>query len=89
MKILRNAAAGTLESNDALITVEPSCEGITIDVRSVVARQYGDKIREAVMDVLNELDVKNAVVGVNDRGALECTLKARTETAIFRASKED
>ncbi len=89
MKILRNAAAGTLESNDALITVEPSCEGIKIDVRSVVARQYGEKIREAVMDVLTELDVKNAVVGVNDRGALECTLKARTETAVFRASKED
>ncbi len=89
MKIIKCAAAGTLESNDALITVEPSREGIKIDVRSVVARQYGQRIRDAVMQVLTELDVKDAIVGVNDKGALECTLKARTEAAVYRASKED
>ena len=36
MKIVKNAAAGTMESSDILITVEPSEEGISIDLTSSV-----------------------------------------------------
>ena len=40
MEILKSAAAGTLESSDCMVTVEPG-EGITLDLSSSVMNQYG------------------------------------------------
>lgn len=85
MEILKTAAAGTLESSDALVTVEPG-EGITLDLSSTVMNQYGRQIKQTVLETLERLDVKNANVTVVDKGALECTLKARVECAVFRSS---
>ena len=84
MEILKSAAAGTLESSDCLVTVEPG-EGITLDLSSSVMNQYGRQIKAAVLETLERLDVKNANVTVVDKGALECTLKARVECAVFRS----
>ena len=85
MEILKSAAAGTLESSDCMVTVEPG-EGITLDLSSSVMNQYGRQIKAAVLETLERLDVKNANVTVADKGALECTLKARVECAVFRSS---
>ena len=85
MEILKSAAAGTLESSDCMVTVEPG-EGITLDLSSSVMNQYGRQIKAAVLETLERLDVKNANVTVVDKGALECTLKARVECAVFRSS---
>ena len=85
MEILKSAAAGTLESSDCMVTVEPG-EGITLDLSSSVMNQYGRQIKAAVLETLERLDVKNANVTVVDTGALECTLKARVECAVFRSS---
>ena len=85
MEILKSAAAGTLESSDGMVTVEPG-EGITLDLSSSVMNQYGRQIKAAVLETLERLDVKNANVTVVDKGALECTLKARVECAVFRSS---
>lgn len=85
MEILKTAAAGTLESSDALVTVEPG-EGITLELQSTVMNQYGRQIKQTVLETLERLDVKNANVTVVDKGALECTLKARVECAVFRSS---
>ena len=84
MEILKSAAAGTLESSDCMVTVEPG-EGITLDLSSSVMNQYGRQIKAAVLETLERLDVKNANVTVVDKGALECTLKARVECAVFRS----
>lgn len=84
MEILKSAAAGTLESSDCMVTVEPG-EGISLDLSSSVMNQYGRQIKAAVLETLNRLDVKNANVTVVDKGALECTLKARVECAVFRS----
>lgn len=84
MEILKSAAAGTLESSDCMVTVEPG-EGISLDLTSSVMNQYGRQIKAAVLETLNRLDVKNANVTVVDKGALECTLKARVECAVFRS----
>ena len=84
MEILKSAAAGTLESSDCMVTVEPG-EGITLDLSSSVMNQYGRQIKAAVLETLERLDVKNANVTVVDKGALECTLKARAECAVFRS----
>ena len=84
MEILKSAAAGTLESSDCMVTVEPG-EGISLDLSSSVMNQYGRQIKAAVLETLDRLDVKNANVTVVDKGALECTLKARVECAVFRS----
>lgn len=85
MEILKSASAGTLESSDCMVTVEPG-EGISLDLSSSVMNQYGRQIKAAVLETLERLDVKNANVTVVDKGALECTLKARVECAVFRSS---
>ena len=84
MEILKTAAAGTLESSDALVTVEPG-EGISLELSSSVMNQYGRQIKATVLETLERLEVKNAHVTVVDKGALDCTLKARVECAVFRS----
>ncbi len=86
MNIQNVAIAGTLESSDAQITVEPFENGIELSLESSVMNQYGRQIKETVLRTLEEMDVKNVKIKVVDKGALECTLKARVECAVFRSS---
>ncbi len=81
-------AAGTLESSDAYITVEEG-SGIEVSLDSSVIKQFGNQIKEVINETLDELSVKNAKVTVVDRGALNCTIKARLSAAIARARKEN
>lgn len=85
MTIEKSAVAGTLESSDAQITVEPSADGLQLDITSSVMNQYGRQIKATVLDTLERLDVKSGHVTVVDKGALDCTLKARVECAVFRS----
>lgn len=85
MEILRSAVAGTLESSDAMVTVEPGV-GIELSLSSSVMNQYGRQIRATVLETLARLEVKDAKVTVIDKGALDCTLKARVECAVFRSA---
>ena len=48
-------------------------------------RQYGRQIKATVLDTLERLEVTSGRVTVVDKGALDCTLKARVECAVFRA----
>ena len=84
MEIKKSAIAGTLESSDAQIIVEPG-EGITLDLSSNVMNQYGRQIKQTVLETLERLGVENAHVTVVDKGALDCTIKARVECAVFRS----
>lgn len=85
MEILKPAMAGTLESSDAQVTVEPGTEGIQLTLSSSVMNQYGRQIKATVLETLERLGVNNAQVTVVDKGALDCTLKARVECAVFRS----
>ncbi|MBQ7283242.1 MAG: citrate lyase acyl carrier protein [Oscillospiraceae bacterium] len=71
MKIVKNAVAGTLESSDAYVQVEPNEAGIEIVLESVVLTQFGDDIKASVMEVLAENEVTNSKVSVNDRGTID------------------
>ena len=84
MLIEKTAMAGTLESSDAQVTVEPG-EGLELSIESSVMNQYGRKIKATVLETLEKLEVTDAVVTVVDKGALDCTLKARVECAVFRS----
>lgn len=83
MDIKKRASAGTMESSDAYVEIEPGT-GIAITLESVVEGQFGAAIRRAVAEVLEEQGVENAAVHVVDRGALECVLRARVEAAVLR-----
>ena len=84
MNDFKQASAGTMESSDAYVEIESRENGLEIQIESVVEKQFGDKIESVVRDVLSECGVENACVRVVDRGALECVLRARVETAIYR-----
>lgn len=86
MMIQKTAMAGTLESSDAQVTVEPGNGGVELDIESSVIHQYGSQIRKTVLDTLARLEVENARISIVDKGALDCTLKARVECAVFRAN---
>ena len=77
--------AGTLESSDAQVTVEPGTDGIQLTLSSSVMNQYGRQIKATVLETLERMGVENAQVTVVDKGALDCTLKARVECAVFRS----
>ena len=85
-EIIRSASAGTMESSDVYVEIEPGT-GINLELESVVAQQFGDSIRAVVGEVLQAQGVTDANVRIVDRGALECVIRARVETAILRGKE--
>ena len=87
MDIKQVAAAGTMESSDVYVEIEPG-KGIDIQLESVVKAQFGDSIVQVVQEVLQDCGVEDATVRLVDRGALECVIRARVETAVLRGKEE-
>ena len=73
------------ESSDAQVTVEPGEGSLELSLSSSVMNQYGRQIKATVLETLERLGVSDARVTVVDKGALDCTLKARVECAVFRS----
>ena len=88
MNITKTASAGTMESSDIYVEVAPGQIGISIQIDSVVKAQFGDAIEASVRETCAALDVNSADIYINDRGALDCTVRARTEAALRRAGSE-
>ncbi len=86
-ELIRRASAGTLESSDVYVELEPGTDGIEIDLDSVVMRQFGDQICRVVEEVLQQQGVSCARIKLVDRGALDCVIRARVETAVARAKE--
>ena len=89
MEIKRAAIAGTLESSDAMVTVSPYPNELQILLQSNVEDYYGDSIRKTISSVLTDMGVKTGRIEVADRGALDCTIRARVTTAVRRAGVEE
>jgi citrate lyase subunit gamma (acyl carrier protein) len=83
-KIVKRAYAGTIESSDVYVELEPNDSGIDIQIESVVLKQFGDAIRGVVVEMLQQFEVEDAKVKIVDRGALDCVIRARVEAAIKR-----
>ncbi len=80
---MKKGVAGSKESNDCLVTVTESDE-LNIVIESVVGAFFYDQIKETVEKTLEELDVSNISVLVEDKGALDYTIKSRLISAIKR-----
>ena len=85
MEIKKPAVAGTLESSDCQVTVEEGEGKIDFCLESSVINQYGNQIRRVVFDTLAKLGINNVRISVVDKGALDCTIRARVEGAVFRS----
>jgi citrate lyase subunit beta/citryl-CoA lyase len=68
------------------VTIEAG-GGIDIALESKVGAFYGGAIRETAKSVLKALDVENARVQIDDKGALPYVIAARVETALRRAGR--
>ena len=90
MSSLKPSQAGTLESNDIVITVGLGSkgEGIVIEMQSTVFAQYGEQIRKVIEDTVKGQGIADIYIKAVDRGALDCTVRARTLTALSRAGVE-
>ena len=67
--------------------IEPAEHGIEIQLESVVKEQFGQAIEQVVRQVLQEQGVTCARIRLVDRGALDCVIRARVETAILRGEE--
>ncbi|RYC48263.1 citrate lyase acyl carrier protein [Pectobacterium zantedeschiae] len=86
MKIIKESLAGTFESSDLLVKVAPADGKLTVVINSEVIKQFGHQIKQVVNDTLKELGVQEGTVIVDDKGALDCVIRARVQSAVLRAT---
>jgi len=88
MNIVREALAGTQESSDLMVKVAPAANELEIIINSEVIRQFGEQIRQVVDETLRTLNVRAGLIIIQDKGALDCVIRARLQSAILRATHE-
>ncbi len=87
MKIVKEALAGTLESSDLMVKVAPSPAGtLEVVVQSEVIRQFGVQINKVVRETLEKLGVTAGQILIDDKGALDCAIRARLQAAVLRGA---
>ena len=84
MKIQDKAQAGTMQSSDLMVFVEPADE-LKIEIESTVKKQFEHLIRAKLEQVLAKFGVASGRISVSDRGALDYAIEARLEAALQRA----
>lgn len=87
MKIVKEALAGTLESSDLMVKIAPAEGELEVVVHSEVIKQFGDQIRQVVDATLDAMDVRQGLIIIEDKGALDCVIRARLQSAILRAAE--
>jgi citrate lyase subunit gamma (acyl carrier protein) len=85
MKIERRAQAGTMQSSDLQVFLEPA-DTLSIEIESTVKKQFEHLIRQKIEEVLSRHGVTAGTVRITDRGALDYAIEARLETALRRAA---
>ena len=75
--------AGPKVRSDCEITLELKSEGgIITDLKSKVKTLYGESIIDQCLKILGFFEIKNAVLRINDSGALQFVISSRLEAAI-------
>ncbi|MEQ9891530.1 citrate lyase acyl carrier protein [Pectobacterium aroidearum] len=86
MKIIKESLAGTFESSDLLVKVAPADGKLTVVINSEVMKQFGHQIKQVVDETLKALGVQEGTIIVDDKGALDCVIRARVQSAVLRAT---
>ena len=88
MLIRKESVAGTVESSDVMVYVAPAASGVSLEVNSSVGKQFVAQVRATVHEVRAQLGVTAVALKLEDRGALDCVLRARLKAALVRATDE-
>lgn len=67
----------------------PKLKRLQIILESSVEYQFGGQIKKVIGETLTGLGIENAIVKAVDKGALDCTIRARVTTAAVRATGKD
>lgn len=87
---INNAIAGTLESGDIMIQIfPPETPGLDIELDSSVAQLFGEQIKKVIDETATGLGLADARIRAIDKGALDCTIRARVTAAVVRATGKD
>lgn len=87
MELVKTGISGTVESSDINVVIMPTDKkGIEIDLQSSVEKQFGRQIRTVIEETIRAEGVENASVRAIDKGAVDFVIKARTQTALYRAA---
>nr|WP_321410035.1 citrate lyase acyl carrier protein [uncultured Carboxylicivirga sp.] len=88
MELKVKAQAGSFESSDVLIMVEPQPQGVgrKVELESIVMQQFGDDLLLQIHRDLDAYGIDDIRVIINDKGALPPTISARLETALKRSA---
>lgn len=86
MKIINSAHAGTLESSDVYVQINPSDgDTVEIELESSVEELYGEMIEELVRETLAKMQITSVHVKIQDKGAMDLVINARLQAAVLRA----
>lgn len=86
MQITQSGTAGTLESGDIFVQIEPMADETVIELESTVKSLYGRQIEAVIRATLAQMGADGLRLSANDKGALDCTVEARVKTALLRAA---
>lgn len=91
IRILREARAGLNDKGDVVVHLKPAEAqgGVKLDIESKVMSMFGKQIRASVMETIENYGLTDLHMTVRDQGALDYAIRARVQTAIERAIKED
>jgi citrate lyase subunit gamma (acyl carrier protein) len=87
MEIVRKAQAGTMQSSDLMVFLEPAPQ-LRVEIDSTVKKQFEHLIRRQIESVLERFSITSGVIRISDRGALDYAIAARLETGLLRACAE-
>lgn len=85
MNITKPAICGSLQSNDCYVRIYPGKNGIELELSSPVFQQFGTQIEKVVRDTLEAMQITRCRLVLEDKGALDYTIRARVETVVKRA----
>lgn len=87
MEIRRKVQAGTMQSSDLMVFLEPASE-LSIEIESTVKKQFEHLIRQKAQEVLDRFGITAGKVRITDRGALDYAIEGRMEAALRRAGEK-
>jgi citrate lyase subunit gamma (acyl carrier protein) len=87
MKIIKSSEAGSVDSGDILIYIEPN-EGLGVQVelsgKAAVMKQFGKYMEVVIRDTAGQFALEDVTIKAQDNGALDYVIRARMEGAISR-----
>lgn len=91
MQIVTKGVAGTMESSDIIVRIEPAEQkGIELTLTSAVMQQFGKQIEKVIRETLAELGVENCrCERCGQGGALTAPLPRSVKAAAYRAAQCD